>query len=235
MNGLKILMILAAICTASVIYLKMPSNEDLERRDGQIDKHREVINAALADCTVLVKDLSSFKYTEQKKVEMKALRSRFSDLEEKAAGFLEDEAMDRQDRRIGLDQLENEYWDLLRDSEDLRARMREMKLFVADRVQMMAYHGRMRKELAKAQALSTDLDFQRRANSLIDRSKSLINMLDQALMRLGISIGEGRALGGAALTELTEINSGMAELVRETGGEPPAPPPSTKAKPPASN
>ena len=213
MQGIKIVALLAAAAGLALVYLFLPTDRDLVRRDAEIEEHRPEIEQALDECAELVRWFNERKPTERKKVELADLRARFESLENRKQEYLENDDLEKRERRLGLEQLEDQYYLLLRDSTDLRARLLVMQRYWEHLRVVLSRHGRLKRELGLAQVDSTDARFQQRATELIDQSQKTRPLAEEGLRKMGVSILEGRAVGGAALAELREINQGMLELL----------------------
>ncbi len=225
MTGLRIVLFVLAAAGALLGYVLWPSSQDLDRRAEPIDQHRTALETVLAECKELVQYFDQRKPTHMKKKELQDLRDRLAALEEKERTFLEDDSaeLDRRERRVGLDVLEEEFYSLLRDGEDLRARLREMKKYKDQLEPKLAKTGRLMVKLLAAQQASEDILFRQRSNEIIDKSKTVRNMAERAMQELAFSILRGRTIAQTALNELDEVNKGMKELVDLAGASPARP------------
>ena len=129
MTGLKILAALLGAAVLVVAYVLWPSEADIGRRLEPIDQHRAECEATLGECSELIQFLDDHKPTSVKKRELEELRSRFDELERQTRELEKNDSLERADRRRGLDAMEESFYALLRDAQDLRARLREMQSY----------------------------------------------------------------------------------------------------------
>jgi chromosome segregation ATPase len=213
MRGWRIVWIFLLVAGLSGGYLLIPGEQDIRRAFNDIAPHEKDAEIALGDCKELLLFLRQRKSTERKKIELGELRARFEELSNEADELNEDGSVARETRLRRLDDLEARFWELKRDAEDLRARLREMKKFLEELTPVVANLGRRQRALALAQEDSADFQFKQRAGELIQQSKVARDLADQGMVRLATSIGQGRPIAYAALRDLEEIVGLMQEMV----------------------
>ncbi len=204
----------------ATLYLFVPTREDLARRIRPIREHQKQIEQTLADCSDLLHELDQRKSTVRKKQELSELRRRAIEMAKSADRFLEDDSIDREVARKGLEDLEPEYYALCRDCEDLRARLRELKRCHGEIEVEISRLGRNQVALMNARKSSGDLSFNQRVEELIDEGRKFRAMAEQGLSRLAFSIVEGRPIVESALTEMRELNDRMDQLLRSKESAP---------------
>jgi hypothetical protein len=219
MTGLRIVLALLAVALAALVYVLLPSDTDLERRNEPIVENRKVLEEVLADCAELIHYFDRLKPTQRKKQELGDLRQRLTSLDEAAKEFRENAGLERRERKLGLDDLGDQYYELRRDAEDLRARLREMRSYQERRDPLMARQGRLLRRLYEVQSESTDLSFQQRSNQLIDDARSYRHLAETAMQELAFSIVKGRPIAESSLRKIEEINAAIEELITSVGAE----------------
>ncbi|MSR46036.1 MAG: hypothetical protein EXS13_03050 [Planctomycetes bacterium] len=223
MKGLWILAGLAAAAVVLAVFLMRDSTADVERLYIDTVRERATIRDALEECGDLVRYFNEIKPTERKKSELETLRRKFETLEQAASSARDDEALPREERRKSLSRIEEDFWELKRDAEDLRARLTEMKNYEAALRPAIARLGELTQKLLAVQS-GAPPDFQQRSSHLIEEGRKYRSLAENALRTLSVKIGEGRTIGVAALKELDAVLGNMAELLatREAKAEPEA-------------
>jgi chromosome segregation ATPase len=212
MKGLWILGGLAAAAVLLAVVLGGDSSADIERAWHDAVRERPTIATALEECGDLIRHFNEFKPTERKKGELEQLRRRFESLETTATNARSEEAIPREERKKRLARVEEEFWQLKRDAEDLRARLTEMKNFEVQLRPRIARLGELTQRLLAAQAGAAP-EFQQRSGHLIEEGRRHRGLAETALQRLSVKIAEGRPLGMTALNELDEVLTNMQQLL----------------------
>lgn len=217
MKGLWILGGIAAGAVALGVALGRDSRADVDRKYEETVRERPVIEQALAEATDLVGWFEHRKPVERKKTELSELRARLDALDRSALTARDDGETSAERRKEDLAELERQFWQLKRDAEDLRARLREMKNYddaLRPRVVRLAA---LTRALAEAQSTSTDPEFQQRSAGLIEEGRKFRTMAEGALKTLSHSIAEGRAIGMTALNELDSVMERVEEILTAYG------------------
>lgn len=217
MKGLWILAGLGLAAALLVVVLTRDSDADVERLYVDAVRERPAIEAALEEAGDLVRYFSEIKPTERKKGDLEALRRRFEQLEREAAQARDDHALAREQRKAALAKVEEGFFAIKTDAEDLRARLREMKNFELALRPRIARLGTLTQRLLAAQTPESAPEFQQRASQLIEEGRKYRLMAEGALKTLSVKIVEGRSIGLAALNELDEILGNMETLLVAPG------------------
>ena len=212
MKGLWILGGLAATATLLAVLLGGDSSADVERAFTDAVRERPTVAAALEECGDLIRHFNEFKPTERKKGDLEQLRRRFESLEQAAELARTEESTAREERKKRLARIEEEFWQLKRDAEDLRARLTEMKNFEVQLRPRIARLGELTQRLLAAQA-GAEPEFQQRSGHLIEEGRRHRGLAETALQRLSVKIAEGRPLGMTALNELDEVLTNIQQLL----------------------
>ncbi len=217
MKGLWILAGLGVAAALLVFALTRESDADVERLYIDAVRERPAIEAAITESGDLVRYFSEFKPTERKKGDLEELRRRFESLDGQATKTRDAAELPRSERKAELAKVEEEFFKLKSDAEDLRARLREMKNFDLQLRPRIAKLGALTQKLLIAQTPESPPEFQQRAGQLVEDGRKYRLMAEGALKTLSVRIGEGRSLGMAALNELDEILKNMESLLATTG------------------
>ena len=223
MNASRILVVLAVLALAVVALVLWPSDEDLDRRYASLDRYRTTTQTELANSAELIRYFDALKPVAKKKQELGQLRRQLETLESKARTFRDQDGVDRGDARRGLEELELQFFELMRSAEDLRARLGEMKRYKEILDPIHAEQGRLRVELHRLQETNTDPSFAERVHQILEDAKIASKLSSDGQMALTDEIVRGRTICEAAKTRMEEVNKGMRELVEEGGGTLPEP------------
>ncbi len=222
MKGLWILAGLGLAAALLVVALLRDSDADVERLYVDTVRERPAIETALEEAGDLVRYFSEIKPTERKKGELESLRRRFETLERTASDAKGGGELSREERKVALAKAEEGFYELKRDAEDLRARLREMKNYELALRPRIARLGSLTQKLLTAQTSESPPEFLQRAGQLIEEGRKFRVMAEGALKTLSVKIVEGRSLGLAALNELDEILANMESLLAAPqDGDPP--------------
>jgi len=213
MKGLWILGGLVAAAAALVFFLTGESSADLDRLYEEAVRERPAIQESLAECGELVRWFADRKPTEKKKGELEELRRRFEALDKSAEAARVDTTQPKDERRKALVRLGEEFHELRRDVDDLRARLREMKTFDGALAESVRRLGGLTRQLADARATSADPEFQQRAGDLLEEGRKFRQMAETSLKELSIRIVGPREQGRAALNELDDVMGRMEKLL----------------------
>lgn len=213
MRGSTIAVTLLLLFGGSVTILLWPNERDIERAYDSSTPEKEIATVALRECGELLADIEERKPASKKKQELGELRQRYEQLSAEAERLRAAEDMEREDRRRALDDVADRFFQMRRDAEDLRARLREMQSFLDDLGPVIAELGRLQHALIQRQQEVGDPAFLQRSTELIQKSKVARDMAEQGLQQLSVSITRGRPLCQSALHDLQEIIRFMRELV----------------------
>jgi chromosome segregation ATPase len=225
MKGLWILGGLVAAAAAIVFFLTRDSSADLERLYEEALRERTAIEQSLAECGDLVRWFADRKPTEKKKGELEELRRRFETLEKSADSARDDASRPRDERKKALVKLGDDFRELRRDVDDLRARLREMKKADGELAERIKRLGDVTRRLADARASSADPEFQQRAGDLLEEARKFRVMAETALKELSVRIVGPKVQFQSAVNELDDTMGRMDKLL----GTLPAPPKTAEA------
>lgn len=213
MRGSQIGLLLLVLMSVSLGYLLWPSESDVRAQFDKGVPHRRQAAVALKDCADHIQYLQKRKQTSQKKIELGKLRTQHEKLTDEAKKLLEEDDIEQGLRVQRLKDLEGESWEHMRDCEDLRARLAEMRSFSDQLTPVIQKLGRIMHQLTAAQNQSVDVEFQQRAADLFQKSKVARGLTDRGMITLSRSISEGRPLATAGLRDLQEAVKLMQDLL----------------------
>jgi uncharacterized protein YdiU (UPF0061 family) len=221
MSGNSILAVLAIALALTLAYVFTPSDTGVERRFSRtVEQHRGEIEKALAESNDLLRDLAQRKSAQRKKMELSDLRKQALELQARAEYLLEDESVDTQEALRGLDELEPEYYALMRNCQDLAARLRIMQEYDARFREVIAKLGRNTRDLLKMAKQSTDPGFTLRVEHLIEESRKFRDLAEEGIRGCAFSIVKGKPIAEAGLNALDELIEQMHELAEKHKASP---------------